>query len=96
MIDLATPNQRTVIRKVLRERDRQDEKWGTIERFDGRDSRQWLTILMEEVGEVAEAMLHEDDSRIEQELVQVAAVAAAMLESFSRKPATERSSDGHT
>lgn len=67
---------------VLDERDRQDAKWGT--EFPNRDWDRWVTILTEEVGEFAEAVLElpydgsEEDIR--KELIQIAAVAFAALE----------------
>jgi NTP pyrophosphatase (non-canonical NTP hydrolase) len=76
-------------RKVMRdriysqieaERIRQDGLWGeqrhTLDR--------WLTILVEEVGEVAKAMQGDDPDRVEdeaeEELIQVAAVAVQIVE----------------
>jgi NTP pyrophosphatase (non-canonical NTP hydrolase) len=40
------------------------------------------TILMEEVGEVARAVLENDNTQLRKELVEVAAVAVAWLESL--------------
>lgn len=37
---------------------------------------EWLTVLVEEVGEAARAMQDETDERLHEELVQVAAMAA--------------------
>ncbi len=68
---------------ILDERDRQDAKWGI------RDHTLpvWMTILMEEVGELAEAVLELQFGQPEGsdhfwriEAVHVAAVALAMLE----------------
>ena len=68
---------------IEKERDRQDAKWGR--EFPGRTWHDWLTILAEEFGEVAKAILeapYREDGveRIREELVQVAAVAQAALE----------------
>lgn len=41
----------------------------------------WLAILMEEVGEVAKAILEHDLDNVEEEIIQVAAVAVCWLES---------------
>jgi NTP pyrophosphatase (non-canonical NTP hydrolase) len=41
-----------------------------------------MTVLMEEVGEVARALLDGNADQLETELVQVAAVAVAWLESL--------------
>ena len=52
------------------ERDAQDGKWGEQHHSD----EKWLTILMEEVGEAAKAVLEENDEALLVEVVQVAAV----------------------
>jgi NTP pyrophosphatase (non-canonical NTP hydrolase) len=68
---------------VLEERQRQNEKWG----LQRHDLGGWLMILMEEVGEVAEAMMKKrgwgketDAENLYKELIQVAAVACAIAE----------------
>ena len=62
---------------VLEERQRQDEKWGA-QRHGG---NLWLTILVEEVGEVSRALLEDSGpSLLRHELVQVAAVCRAWVE----------------
>ena len=72
-----------VLQAIQDERDRQDVKWGAQ-----RDLTQktWLTILMEEVGEVAESILEGDPEVYRKELVQVAAVAVAALEGYYSPP----------
>lgn len=67
----------SVLRAVSLERSRQDENWGTPQRHT-RD--EWMVILMEEVGEVAEALLNKRFTDYREEVTQVAAVAVAMLE----------------
>lgn len=74
---------REVSHDVFMERKRQNLKWG----FQRHDMGTWLMILMEEVGEVAQAMQKEkgwgkdtDSSNLYEELIQVAAVASAMAE----------------
>lgn len=73
--------------EIEEERDRQNDKWGP--QCDKNTEGQWLAILVEEVGECANAMLHarpEDGGHpdwleeLRTELVQVAAVAVAWLE----------------
>lgn len=59
---------------------RQDCKWGE----QNHDDEVWLAILMEEVGELAEAVLHKRfggpaAEHVEAEAVQVAAVAMQMV-----------------
>lgn len=71
-----------VLGDVLYERDRQDKKWGeqnhTIEK--------WMLILQEEVGEAAQERLDSPDNTMKfyGEMVQVAAVALAILECLER------------
>lgn len=68
---------------VLDERARQNIKWGK----QNHPYTVWLAILMEEVGEVAQAMQEgsahhkeSDASDLYSELIQVAAVATAIAE----------------
>ena len=68
----------TIMQAIRMERIRQDYKWGT--KFGLRLDERWLTILVEEVGEVAEAILRDDDEDIVKELIQVAAVCVSWLE----------------
>jgi hypothetical protein len=78
---------RRIHRRVRLERDRQDEIWGR--EFPGRTWDRWLVILLEEVGEVARAINERDALDLEEELVQVAAVAMKALEfggQFDRRP----------
>jgi hypothetical protein len=68
-----------VVALLSEERDRQDAKWGTEE--GGKEYMEWLAILVEEVGEFAEAILEgEPIERVEAELIQVGAVAMKALE----------------
>src|SRR3990167_1995346 len=80
-----------VLSDVNDERNRQEEKWGA----QNHDPFTWGAILAEEVGEAAEEALHarfpnpEDDpatrlANYRTELVQVAAVAVAMIECLDR------------
>ena len=72
-----------ILQAIQDERDRQDAKWGANRYLT---QRTWLTILMEEVGEVAHASLEHDDDNYAEELIQVAAVAVAALESHRAGP----------
>lgn len=70
-----------ILGKVLQERIRQDAKWGVQDHH----LLYWLGILGEEYGEVSKAIIENksiDD--VTEELVQVAAVAIAMLECIER------------
>lgn len=82
-----TPNredlQAFVIDKVIKERQRQDTKWGP----QHHPVYKWLAILGEEFGEASEAALEVDAGSLEfttediiAELIQVAAVAIAAVE----------------
>jgi len=71
---------------VANERTYQDTKWGE----QNHEPTWWLAILVEEVGELAKAILEteqglEDTKSVEAELVQIAAVAKAMWESGKRR-----------
>lgn len=79
--------QYDAIKSVLRERKAQDEKWGVQRHYPLR----WLAVLLEEVGEIGEAMndasdlrMQEVEGRIYHEVTQVAAVAVAWLEAIHR------------
>lgn len=61
---------------VRKERVRQFLKWG-VQRHS---MDYWLGILMEEVGEVAKAVIERKEDEVYTELIQVAAVAIAMAE----------------
>jgi NTP pyrophosphatase (non-canonical NTP hydrolase) len=76
-------NFNNVIMMISRERDRQDAKWG----IQHHTHLEWLAILMEEVGEAAQAIVQEwiDNegpryALILKEIVQCAAVCVAWLE----------------
>lgn len=78
-----------VLAAVSAERDRQLVKWGGEHDWghgdcsgDGVDLTVKLVVLAEEFGEVARAILDRDPAALRTELVQVAAVAVAILESL--------------
>ena len=66
--------------QIKEERDRQDDKFGAQRKLT---QREWLAILMEEVGEIAESILERDDENYPVELIQVAAVCVAALEDLA-------------
>lgn len=66
---------------VRLERAKQDAKWGEQNHNDWK----WLTILVEEVGEVAKAMLECDGPEMGKEITQAAAVCVAWLEAIERR-----------
>jgi NTP pyrophosphatase (non-canonical NTP hydrolase) len=72
-----------VLSAVNAERERQDAKWGIQRHSYG----EWLKILVEEVGEVAQAMQKDsvsykdsDADDLYEELIHVAAVSVAIAE----------------
>lgn len=75
-------SQSDQIAKILRERRRQDDKWGADRNLF---NESWLTILSEEVGEAAKAILETDFENLDKEVMQVAAVALAWLENLERR-----------
>jgi len=71
---------------VMKERNRQLELWGD----QTHTNEIWLTVLTEEVGEVARAILEHKYNKackdnIEKELIQVAAVAIAVIQDLRRR-----------
>lgn len=76
------------LQSVLNERKRQDSLWGE----QNHDPALWTSILMEEVGEFSHEVLShyfggqspEKLDLMREELVQVAAVALAMVECIDR------------
>lgn len=78
-----------IYRLIDDERTRQQSKWGGQHAWGTGDcSSQHVhpivksAVLMEEAGEVARAILDRDSADLKTELVQVAAVAVAWLESL--------------
>ena len=83
---------------VLRERVSQETKWG----LQNHAPDLWLVILSEEVGELAQAILHTNYGghkaglhRVRAEALQVAAVALAMVECLDRSEWTWPDRSGH-
>lgn len=78
---------------IVQERVRQGLKWGE----QNHDDKTWLAILTEEVGELAQAILHDEfggraAGTARTELVQVAAVAVQWLECMTRRGTAVRNS----
>jgi len=81
---------------IIAERVKQDKKWG--ERYHG--PFPWLAILMEEVGELAKAMLIAQSvdgetngglDEVREEAIHVAAVAITFVECLDRSVKAETS-----
>lgn len=80
-----------VLAEIGAERRRQDAKWGV----QNHDQLRWLSIAMEELGEVARALYENwhdgaslDDAR--EEWIHTAAVCANAIESLDRQGVTTR------
>ena len=69
-----------ILDDIVLERSRQDAKWGV----QNHDLSKWLLILMEEVGELAQALL-EENPHWEEEAIQVAAVIVAMIQCYRER-----------
>lgn len=78
----------TVLEEIAVERAKQDAKWGE----QNHGIFKWVAILGEEFGEVSKASLEDDSSGYRAELIQVAAVAVAMIEAHDRKMKEEPAS----
>lgn len=74
-------NTQLLLAKVSNERAEQDNTWGV----QNHTSYKWMSILMEEVGEASKATLEGNTSSYCDELIHVAAVAIAAIESLYRQ-----------
>lgn len=72
--------QDAILTSVLEERQRQDDKFGASPR--SLHSSVWILVLMEELGEVARAVLQGDSTNYRDELIQVTACGMAALEDY--------------
>ena len=70
-----------ILQQIRKERTQQDAKWGV----QNHHPYKWGAILSEEVGEDFRAVLEGDVNNYREELIQVAAVAVAMIECIDRK-----------
>jgi len=72
--------QLEIFEAVRKERKNQDEIWGD----QNHEPLYWMGILTEEVGEYAKSIICGDMEGMQEELIQIAAVAIAALESHYR------------
>jgi NTP pyrophosphatase (non-canonical NTP hydrolase) len=82
--EIAPPN---ALADVIEERFRQHKQWGDQSQHP---DTTWLAILTEEVGECAQAALHNGfggkaRGTLREELVQVAAVAVAWIDAIDKR-----------
>ena len=67
-----------IVNLILEERKKQIEKWGV----QSYSREKWLCILMEEIGELSEAILKEQEKESIDELVQVIMVGVNILDAM--------------
>ena len=87
-------NDTRVLNAIKEERLRQNKKFGE----QNHDDYHWLAVLTEEVGELAQAILHDEfgdkaAGTAPAELIQVAAVAVQWLECIQRRKASDASQE---
>lgn len=70
-----------VIDEVIEEQKRQHEIWGE----QNHGSFKYLSILVEEIGEIAKAILEHDTENIRVEVIHSAAIAISFVECLDRK-----------
>lgn len=73
-------NTPSILQMIRAERIRQDTKWGV----QNHPPLGWIAILVEEVGEAAKGVLEGSSFKYRDEMIQVAAVAIAAIESLDR------------
>lgn len=66
------------LKLVMLAREHQLDKWG----LQNHSAEKWITILGEEFGEAAKAVLENDPAGLKHELIQVAAVAIAFAQNL--------------
>lgn len=74
------PDESVALSNILYERKRQDDKWGE----QNHRPLYWLAVLGGEFGEACKAQIEGNLLRYRNEMVHVAAVALAAVESFDR------------
>lgn len=76
----------SVFAEIQAELDRQRVEWGGPEHDDVHDARDWVQILMVQVGKMAGSLLEGRQSP-RRRLIQIAAVCVSAVESFDRRRA---------
>lgn len=87
MTDTNNPNVSRVLLDILKERDRQNEKWGGPEHDDTHGAVAWIAIL---VNQVSMVKLEDLRGTFYAAMIRVAAVAIAAAESYKRKDGMQR------
>lgn len=76
-----SPLTQEILSRIAIERKRQDELWG----IQNHDPYKWLTILIEELGEVSQDFLKSRPIEAMEEMIQSAAVIVAWIECTQRQ-----------
>lgn len=90
---LPTSNRGKIVERILLEVEEQERTWGPNGERAAQPSSLWLTVLAEEVGEAARAVCERwngNADNLDEELVQVAAVAISWLEAEAIRQEVER------
>ncbi len=87
------PRRKTVLQEIRIERNRQDHQWGGPVNDDGHRAGDWLGFIDDHLGRAKQSIVNrvlitEDDYR--QNLIEVAALAVAAVESLDRKRKAKR------
>ena len=82
VINMNMQAQDRIISATFQERIAQDQKWGS--QINKTDST-WMAILGEEIGELAEAILSENQENVAEESIQSIAVLVAWAEAFDAR-----------
>lgn len=77
-----TEAREAIISDIMAERDRQDQKWGRQAGFWDNHDMVKLTVVTEEVGEIARAILNSDPKNLHEEIIQTMAVLMAWAETI--------------
>jgi NTP pyrophosphatase (non-canonical NTP hydrolase) len=80
-----TEAREAIISDIIAERDRQDQKWGRQAGFWDDHDMVKLTVVTEEVGEIAQAILKADPENLHEEIIQTMAVLMAWAETIEMK-----------
>lgn len=75
-------NREAIFEGIDTAREVADEKWGTNTPYTRHDYNKSLTVLTEEVGEIARAILEDDSEQMKAELFDVLQVCTAWLEAM--------------
>lgn len=81
MIDKMKAEYYKALALIRKERNRQVDKFGE----QHHDFNLWMSILLEEIGEACKDALHDRYEECFKELIEVSAVAVAILEDFISK-----------